>query len=65
MRARVELNWRTRFLFLLVFVAAGVIAYQRVQARMAEERAAAQEESTPGEGTSGQGDVVEVEIVAE
>ena len=39
MRARVESNWTTRVLLFVVFVAAGVIAWQRVESWLEAERA--------------------------
>ncbi|MCA9610923.1 MAG: hypothetical protein KC619_35255 [Myxococcales bacterium] len=57
MRVRVKSSWRTRLLLLLAFVAAGLIAYMRVQGRVPEPREAPA--PAPPEG------VVDVEIVAE
>ncbi len=61
MRARVESTWRTRLLFLAAFVLAGVIAWSRVQTRIAEERQAAEAaERAPAED-----DVIDVEIIVD
>ncbi|MBX3270288.1 MAG: hypothetical protein KF729_08500 [Sandaracinaceae bacterium] len=57
MRVRVESSWRTRWLLLLCFLAAGWIAYQRVNSRPAASAAAPAPAADPG--------VVEVELVGE
>lgn len=58
MRARVQSSWRTSLLLFLAFVAAGVIAWHRVQRREADPP----ESPPPAPAERG---VVEVEIVAE
>ncbi|MCB9593411.1 MAG: hypothetical protein H6719_11825 [Sandaracinaceae bacterium] len=64
MRVRVRSNWRTKLLLFLAFVAAGFIAWDRTQTRIAQQRAAAARaaESAP---VSRDEAVVDVEIVAE
>lgn len=59
-RTRVETNWRTQLLLLFAFVVAGVIAWNRVQARLAEQDAEAE-----GAAAAETTDVVDVEIVAD
>jgi len=56
-RSRVQSSWRTRLLLFIAFVAAGLIAYHRVQER--------EPEPPPGPTSEASRDVVEVEIVAE
>lgn len=59
MRVRVESNWTTRILLFVVFVAAGAIAWYRVESQLEAERAGAGARGR----TSTDGVEVEVEVI--
>ena len=59
MHVKVESSWRTKALFALAFVLAGIIAWIET----AEERAALEHDSSPAAAAdAGPSDVVEMEI---